>query len=208
MKFISFKLTLTAIFLMGCSFSSSDFQSDADILRLQHLEYYGNLLTEYHEKTGTYPFLGEVDVPAYVFVASPQQTDNIQGGPPYAHKTATFKYLVEELETVLGRKIKEYYDPQYEPDSKPNFYIYMVDGGTYNFAIHTHEAFAFSTPVAKGYNKVEITNNTKGSPHLIKPEALFAREDFRLASSKQISKPAFFSSRENEFLHATKTTLK
>lgn len=205
LRFIRFKLALTVMLLTACSLNSSDFQSDADILRLQHLEYYGNLLTEYHSKTGTYPFVGEIDVPAYVFVASPQQTDDIQGGPPHAHKTAAFKYLIEELETVLGRNIKEYYDPQYEPDSKPNFYIYMVDGGTYYFAVHTHEAFAFSNPVAKGYNKVEITNNTNGSPHLINPETLFAREDFRLASSKGVSKPDFFSSRETKYLHATKT---
>ena len=198
------KVFLAVVFLAACSPTSSDFQNDADILRLQHLEYYGNLLTEYHTKTGTYPFIGEVDIPAYVFVASPQQTDDIKGGPPYAHKTADFKYLIEEFETVLGRDIKEYYDPQYEPDSKPNFYIYMVEGETYNFAVHTHEAFAFSNPIAKGYNKIEITNNTNGSAHLTKPEILFAREDFKVASSKQISKPAFFLSREEKYIGATK----
>lgn len=93
LRLIRFKLALTVMFLTACSLTSSDFQSDADILRLQHLEYYGTLLTEYHSKTGTYPFVGEIDVPAYIFVASPEQVDDIQGGPPHAHKTAEFKYL-------------------------------------------------------------------------------------------------------------------
>ena len=204
-RYLRLKVALTLIILAACSPTSPRFQSDADVIRLKHLEYYGNLLIEYHAKTGTYPFIGEVDVPAYVFVASPQQTDDIKGGPPYAHKTADFKYLVEEFKSVLGRDIKEYYDPQYEPDSKPNFYIYMVDGATYNFAVHTHEAYSFSNPIAKGYNKIEITNNTNGSLHLVEPQKLFASEEFRIASSKQISKPAFFSSRENENLYATQS---
>jgi len=193
------------LLLSACSATSQNFQEDADIMRLKHLEYYGNLLLEYNAKTGTYPFMGEVDVPAYVFVASPHQKDDIKGGPPYEHKTADFKYLVEEFQTVLGRDIKEYYDPQYEPDSKPNFYIYMVDGDTYNFAIHTHEEFVFSNPISKGYNKVEITNTPNGSSHLVEPQTLFASEAFKGASSRPISKPKFFASRENETLFATQS---
>jgi len=204
LRHLRLKITFIIIALTACSPTSSKFQKDADIIRLKHLEYYGNLLREYHTKTGTYPFIGEVNVPAYVFVASPEQTDDVKGGPPYAHKTADFRYLVEEFENVLGRHINEYYDPQYEPDSKPNFYIYMVDGQTYNFAIHTHEAFSFSNPVAKGYNKIEITNNTNGRSHLVEAEKLFASEEFRVAVAKELSKPAFFSSRENKYIHATK----
>ena len=194
------------LLLIACSPTSEKFQSDADIIRLKHLEYYGNLLIEYHAKTGTYPFIGEVDVPAYVFVASPEQKDGIKGGPPYAHKTADFKYLVDEFESVLGREVKEYYDPQHEPDSKPNFYIYMVEGETYNFAVHTHQTFSFSNLISEGYNKVEITNNAKGSPHLVDPNELFANVRFREAVSKKVSKPQFFSSRENKNLHATRET--
>lgn len=203
LRYLSLKVALVAMVLVACSPTSTSFQNDADVIRLKHLEYYGNLLIEYHAKTGTYPFMGEVDVPAYVFVASPQQKDDIKGGPPYAHKTADFKYLVEEFKSVLGRDIKEYYDPQYEPDSKPNFYIYMVDGETYNFAVHTHQAFSFSNLIAKGYNKIEITNNTNGSPHFVEPKKLFSSEEFKIASSKKISKPDFFSAREIQSLHAT-----
>ncbi|MEP6344027.1 MAG: hypothetical protein ABJ275_12005 [Maricaulaceae bacterium] len=181
-----------------------NFQKDADIIRLKHLQYYGNLLIEYHEKTGTYPFMGAVDVPVYVYVASPQQVDDIQGGPPYAHKVARFKDLIREFEAVLGRDIKEYYDPQYEPDLKPNFYLYVVQRDVYFFAVHTSEAYAFSNSVSQGYNKTEITNAKNGPSHFIEPETLFSSAAFKRATSKTVSKPTFFEQREIEFLHATK----
>lgn len=206
LKNFGIKAALICLVISACSGTSSSFQSDADIIRLKHLEYYGNLLLEYNAKTGTYPFIGEIDVPAYVHIASPHQKDDIQGGPPFEHRTADFKYLVEEFESVLGRDIEEYYDPQYEPNSKPNFYIYMVDKESYYLAIHTHEAFPFSNPIAKGYNKVEITNNPVGSSHLKDPKVLFASSDFRTAASKEISKPNFFKQRETESLHATHIT--
>lgn len=200
----SIMFAFIVLLAVGCSPSSKTFQADADIIRLKHLEYYGKLLTEYHAKTGTYPFVGEVDVPAYVFIASPEQKDDVKGGPPYAHKTADFKYLVEEFETVLGREIKEFYDPQYEPDSKPNFYIYMVEGETFYFAVHTHEAFSFSNPIGEGYNKIEITNNPSGASHLVSPKDLFASTEFRNAVSRDLKSPEFFTSRENKTLHATR----
>lgn len=201
-KSICFSL---ALFLIACTEAANDFQTDADIVRLNHLEYYGNLLVEYNQKTGSYPFSSDADVPLYIFVASPEQVDDIQGGPPYRHKVVEFKKLIEEFRTVLGKDIKEYYDPQFEPDRKPNFYIYMVDGGTYNFAIHTSQPFSFSNPVAPGYNKVEITNNKNGSPHLIYPKDLFSMEEFQKARSQKISKPEFFTSREDKYLYATQT---
>ena len=195
---------LVASVLVACSGGYQDFQADADIIRLQHMEYYGKLFMEYHDKTGTYPLVGEVDVPGYVFVASPEQTDDISGGPSYEHVTADFRYLIEELEKGLGRPVAEYYDPQFEPDAKPNFYIYMVDGETFNFAVHTHEAFSFANAVAPGYNKVEITNNTNGAVHLITPQELFDNPEFRAAVDRPISKPAFFKEREERFICAVK----
>lgn len=194
-----------AVLLAGCTAASEEFQQDADVLRLQHLEYYGNLLQEYKAQTGTYPLMGKANVPIYVHVASPQQVDDVQGAPPYAHKVIAFKEFIAEIEIVLGGNIEEYYDPQFEPDSKPNFYIYMVDGNTYNFAVHVHENFSFGNPVAKGYNKVEITNNTNGSSHLIKPEELFSSKEFNDAISRPLFKPEFFKDRENSFLHSTKS---
>lgn len=41
---------------LAASCSSQEFQSDADVYRLQDLEYYGSLIEAYKVKTGEYPF--------------------------------------------------------------------------------------------------------------------------------------------------------
>ncbi|WP_416878621.1 hypothetical protein [Litorimonas sp.] len=198
-----FLIPLT-ILLIVCSAAADEFQQDADILRLKHLKYYSNLLQEYESRIGTYPLMGKATVPIYVHIASPEQTDDVRGGPPNAHMVVGFKEFISELERVLGQGVKEYYDPQYEPDSKPNFYLYMVDGDTYNLAVHVHESFSFSNPVAKGYNKVEVTNNTSGPAHLSTPDELFSLAEFKKAISRPLTKPAFFMEREKKFLNSTK----
>jgi len=201
---VTITLCLFSVSFNACGQSLAAFQKDADIVRLNHIEYYGNLLDEYYTKTQTYPLMGKADVPVYSFVASPEQLDDVRGGPPYEHLVVDFPAFINELERVLGRDIKEYYDPQYEPDSKPNFYIYMVDKDIFNFAIHTSQAYPFSNPVGPGYNKVEITNNTNGSRHLITSQDLFSMDAFREAKAQKIAKPDFFKAREVKFLTATK----
>ena len=196
---------LISLFLLcACGQAASEFQKDADIVRLRHIQHYGNLITEYNRKSGTFPLMGETHLPTYVLIASPEQFDDIQERLPIEYRSLSFVHLVQELERVLGRQIDEYYDPQFEPDGKPNFYIYMTEGESYYLAVHTDEAFAFSNPISQGYNKVEISNTPDHAPHLLAPEVLFAREDFKAAIARPISKPGFFDSRDAQFLHATK----
>lgn len=180
------------------------FQEDADIIRLRHLEYYGNLLLEYHDKTGKYPFIGVNDVPAYVHIATPMQKKSIVGQPPYRHVTADFSHLVKELGRVLERDIEEYYDPQEVMTDRPNFYLYMVDGDGYYFAVHTHQSFSFANQVAPNYNKVEITNQKGDIAYLHNPRDLFKNEAFRAAVTKEPSRPKFFEYRANKFICATR----
>ncbi len=48
----------------------AEYQSDADIIRLQHFDYYAQLLEEYHQKTGYYLFQKDEEIQntkAYVF---------------------------------------------------------------------------------------------------------------------------------------------
>jgi hypothetical protein len=39
----------------------NSFQIGADVLRLRHLKYYGELIEEFHAKTGSYPLQGRHD---------------------------------------------------------------------------------------------------------------------------------------------------
>jgi len=180
------------------------FQKDADIVRLQHLKYYGELLLEFKEKTGNYPFMDEATVPLYVHVASPEQEMFAKMRPPYKHKMKSFKEFVQVVEMKLGRQIDEHYDPQYRPDYKPNFYIYMANRGTYFFAIHQHQEYSFAKKVSKHYNKIEISNHPNSGNMANDPKMLFASKEFLTAMSQPILKLGFFKEREKKFIHATK----
>ena len=111
---------------------------------------------------------------------------------------------MQVIEQGLGRKINEYYDPQYAPDYKPNFYIYMANQGTYFFAIHQHQEYPFSKKVAEHYYKIELSNNANSLNKANSPSELFASKEFKEAANKPIGKVGFFEEREKKFIHATK----
>lgn len=179
------------------------FQTDADIIRLQHMKKWVDLIEAYHDKTGTYPLQGQTDRKLIVFIATPQQQSYTYQLPGAEHASMTT--LVSALEQGLGRSINEYYDPQYVPDAKPNYYIYMLDGDDYFFAVHTHQNYAFSRNVAPDYNKVEVSNtHSRYTPKILTPKMLFKSQAFKQATSKAVSNAKFFQEREALTLHVSK----
>lgn len=180
------------------------YQAGADVYRLRHLKYYGELIEEYRELTGRYPFEGEAEVPLYAFVAHDRQVDYTEGQIPYAHERRSMAELVAEIETGLGRTIDEYYDPQYVPTVRPNFYMYLIDGDRYFFAVHLQERFSFSQPVADRYNKIEISNRVTDADFAVLPEELFTSEEFNAALTRQVRRRGSLDAREAEYLHFTK----
>ena len=180
------------------------FQVDADILRLQHLKHYGQLIEEYHQETGKYPLQGRADVPIYVHVANDQQIEFSKRGPPTEHEVVSFAEFVSELETALGHTVEEFYDPQYRPVNKPNFYIYMIHGNDYFFAVHLHQPFPFAKRVAEHYYKAEISNAANSQNKALSPEILFNDTGFNAAIEKPIDKSGFFKAREKQYLDYTK----
>ncbi len=180
------------------------FQLDADVIRLKHLRYYGDLIEEYRTRTGNYPFMDEADVPLYVHIASPEQEKYAQMNPPYKHKKKSFRELVALLEQGLDREVPEYYDPQKVPVDRPNFYIYMANQGSYFLAVHVYQPYDFSNYIAKNYNKVEVSNTPTEMNRAKSPKELFSSESFLAAEGEEMVKPGFFAEREAETLHATK----
>lgn len=135
------------------------YQADADIVRIRHFDYYAQLLVEYYEKKGKYPFQYEKDDPVYVYIVTSFQDKDFQDTSPYRHYSVNDKYFFEELSNGLGREIDEKYDPQKAgTDGRPNMYIYMVHGDNFYFAVHLYNSNTFTKNISKYYNKLELSN--------------------------------------------------
>ena len=86
------KIVLTAlsvIILMSifsCATMEKGYQENADQIRLQHLRNYGDLLEEYYDKTGKFPFQEEYDIPVYVTIANEFQKKNANQQLPFENK--------------------------------------------------------------------------------------------------------------------------
>jgi hypothetical protein len=115
------------------------YQYDADLVRLEHIEYWSGLIEEYKEKVGSYPFqqaLGASET-GLVRIATKEQSsffapeseqyyqkiDNNRDGRFHEFTTKEFVALLEE---GLNRKIDERYDPQKVPTNAPVWYNYFV----------------------------------------------------------------------------------
>jgi hypothetical protein len=183
--------------------AEESFQAGADVVRLTHLKYYSDLLAEYRDKTGVYPFQDKAaDAPVYVFVAHDGQ--RAWGTPPYKHSVVSMRDWINELENGLGRAVDEHYDPQYFSEGhKPVIYIYMVYRDTFFFAVHLYQDYPFAKKVAEHYNKLEISNKPNAQNRVADPGRLFASEDFQNALNIPY-KADFFKERAAKYLHFTK----
>lgn len=183
--------------------SLQEFQDDADVYRLRHIKYYGSLLKEYKEKIGKYPFEGLSNIPIYVFIAHDRQESyakELGKQNKNEHKVFAFKDFVKEIEKGLGRKIEQYFDPQYEPDIKPNFYIYLIKGKEYFFSVNVSKYYPFSRKVIDNYYKVEISNKSRSKSKIMKYEDLISMKSFEVESNNTAKKEAFFLEREANYI--------
>lgn len=174
------------------------YQHDADIFRLRHLKYFGELIEEYHQKTGKYPLQGESDTQHYVLIAAPHQQKYAKGTPEQ-FKVSDVERFRAVLKEGLGRDIDLKFDPQKVPTAAPNFYIYMIDGDSYFFAVHLYNAYPFSNPLDKHYNKLEITNEEPNRRGLWKLDDLLNDKDFQTAMNEKPYKEGFFLHLEEQY---------
>jgi hypothetical protein len=180
------------------------FQRDADVVRLSHLLYYGELLREYQAKAGRYPFQEDADLPVYVHVAHSIQRKYISGGPPYPHRVVPAEGWISEIERVLGRTVEERYDPQYAPAGRPNFYVYMAHQGGFFFAVHVSREYPFARVISPGYHKVEISNVATAENGSLDVETFLQDARFLRAANAPLARPSFFAQRQAEHRHSTK----
>ena len=91
--------SIILISIFGCASMEKGYQDNADQIRLQHLRYYGDLLEEYHAKTGKFPFQEEYDIPVYITIANDfQKTISLN------HHRSIQSLLRHLVATMSGRK--------------------------------------------------------------------------------------------------------
>ncbi|SMF69618.1 hypothetical protein SAMN02745866_04359 [Alteromonadaceae bacterium Bs31] len=145
MKFKLF-IILVISFISACSADpAKQFQEDADLIRLEHLEYWTEIIEKYHQVKGSYPFQSEIpkseDI-VLVKIATKQQMQYLSlGGDKYDKrldnnqsgyfKERSVRDLVAEIESVLGYEIEEKYDIQKVPTSSPVGYYYFTSKDGY-----------------------------------------------------------------------------
>lgn len=145
MKFKSL-IIFAVLFVSACTGNPVEqFQEDADLARLEHLEYWTGLIEKYYEVEGSYPFqedIQESDDIVLVKIATKQQMQYLSsGGEQYDKrfdnnqsgyfKERLVKDFVAEIESVLGEEIEEKYDIQKVPTTSPIGYYYFINKDGY-----------------------------------------------------------------------------
>ena len=180
------------IFEMFTKGTSSEYQHDADIVRLNDLEAMWNLVNEYKKKTGKYPLEGESSKPHYVEIATKQQAAGLNSQPPFPIAKTSPKEFQTILREELGTDVDLPFDPQKVGDSKPALYLYMIQGDRFVLAIHVHEEYSFSKQVGRYYNKIEVSNQAYLPQEIYDGSVLFPTEDYQTSKNRQMHKPGYF----------------
>lgn len=120
------------------------FQEDADLIRLRHLEYWTEILEEFYQEKGYYPLQKEAqssEKMILVKIATKEQMRYLSvGGDKYDKRLDNnqsgyfqdvgVKQFVAAIESALGREIEEKYDIQKVPTSSPvGYYYFATDDG-------------------------------------------------------------------------------
>ena len=192
-------MVVVALLLLPFAPAFPDFQSDADVIRLRHLAHYSELIEEYRERQGHYPFAGRYpEIPTYVLIANQEQESSTNSKNPNEHRRIEDSEFFAELSTVLEREVEERYDPQYVARHRPNFYIYMVVRGEFFFAVHLNQELPFASKVGPHYNKVEVSSVPTDSNKALAIDTLQADPTFRKLVDTELPKQGFFDLRQTE----------
>ncbi len=184
-------LALPAMIQISCTSMESQYQSDADIYRISHLIHYGEILSEYYEETGHYPFQNDMDEHSKVTFATDEQRAYLN-----SDSTGIVVYSAEqfraEVSSELGRDIELKFDPQRVPTTMPLYYLYVVEGIHYYFVVHLFHEYPFAGNRGPGFNQVEITNDDIVYPGFWRYEELIKDPAFRSVASQLPSRAGWF----------------
>lgn len=217
-------LTIVLSFFPLLLFSCSNFeggtsklmQEDFDKIRLDHILIISNLVNEYKEKNGHFPFANRSEKPVVVTIASEEQIENDKGRAPIfvdlntratdgntpeqpkSIEKVSLREFAAELERGLQRAVTLPVDPQKVPVNKPSFYYYTYYLGVFDVTAFLHNEFSFTRPLNQYNNKITVGYRSDPPSAIWTPEELIKQEQFRI----------FFQSPFNKGGYTIKTVMK
>ncbi len=125
----------------------NDFQNDADIIRLEHLLYWTDLIEKYYNKIGYYPLqkqlksdksiglvrISTIEQQQYFNTKSKKYIRKFDNNSNNFFEEFNMKFFLKDLEYILEQKIDEKYDIQKVPDKSPVGYNYFITDTGYLF---------------------------------------------------------------------------
>lgn len=151
-----------ALIVFGYKILESNYQRNADAIRINDVHHIASLVEQYHEKTGLYPFADEskkIGLMISINIDGKSTAETQEAVDPISQRTYSYSQFVHELQSVLGREIKVPTDPQKVSSFGPNWYVYAVQNGNYFIAAHLyHEMPEARFVESQGYYKYEVSN--------------------------------------------------
>ena len=133
-------------FISACSVNPmKQFQEDADLLRLEHLEYWTQVIEEFYKVKGHYPLQKKIQNKGkmilvkiatkqqmrYLSVEGDKYNKRLDYNPTGYFQNIGVKEFVATIESVLTRELVEKYDIQKVPTSSPVGYYYFATNDGY-----------------------------------------------------------------------------
>jgi len=155
--------------------AEENYQQCADATRMSDLFTIAQMIEDYHELEGRYPFQPEDDTVTEALLASRALTDVERRGPADEPMLILDKdAFYDELDRVLGaERVMRLVDPQKVAMGAPNFYQYRVDREAYYVSVHLNKPVPQSQELGPNYHKVQLSSvydpNNKIYPFLQVP---------------------------------------
>lgn len=161
-------VVLLLLILAGCNSKTEQTGSKTDADRIRDVHYIAELVEQYKEKTGSYPYHnwfenveeGHVAVPVSVNITDQTLPEQYRYPPlgvsGYVDSTEEF---LKDLRYVLGNKVNLLYDDRpvvYKPPYIPTFYQFLYDGENYYVSAILTKPSQYTRELRKGYYKYQV----------------------------------------------------
>lgn len=217
----NFRLPILCLFLMLSACANWEggtyipMQQDFDKIRLAHIFAIDDLVSEFREHTGRYPFQeSDERNPVASIIETDEQRKSHRGdvpifitletridynNPPPEPEHVVIKTVAElenELSEGLGRDIVLPKDPQRVPMNKPSVYLYSYYLGVYEITAFLHNKQDFARRIGPYFYKITLSNASDNSMGIWTAGKLKSEDSLRDFLSSPFNKEGYIRKAE------------